>query len=101
MSKTLTTLRRLAEIAPAGGDLTPMEELQGRDLLLKGLDNTETQFGDGFFLHLEDPATGETFECLTSAVVVVKQLNKLQEAGDPFEDLLVRFEKQGRCWIIT
>jgi hypothetical protein len=93
-------VRRLAEIAPAGGELTAMETIQDRDLKLVSADERETQYGRGYLMCLIDPETDEAFECLSSAVVIVKQLDAFKASGDPFEDVIVRFVKQGRCWIM-
>lgn len=99
-TKTATPARRLAEFAPAGGELTSMEELQGRDLRLVSAEPRDTQYGRGYLMALVDPKTDEAFECLSSAVVIVKQLDQFTSGDDVFEQPIVRFAKQGRCWII-
>ena len=91
---------RLAEIAPASGDLTPMEDIKERDLLLVSAEPCETQFGEGYLLTLAQPDGSEPFQTLTSGVVVVKQLKKAL-ADDPFASFIVRFEKSGRAWTIV
>ena len=102
MTKTVTsTPRRLSEIAPAGGSLTPMADLQGRDLRLIEAVERETEYGRGYLMTVVDVESGEAHEVLSSAVVVVKQIDQAKQSGDPFEDLLVRFEKAGRCWVIS
>ena len=102
MTKTVTsTPRRLSEIAPAGGSLTPMAELQGRDLRLIEAVERETEYGRGYLMTVVDVESGEAHEVLSSAVVVVKQLDQAKASGDPFAEFLIRFEKAGRCWIIA
>lgn len=93
------TMPRLSDLAPAGGELTRMEDIQDRDLRLISAEPTETQFGRGYRMTLIDDAGGEAHEVLSSAVVVVKQLDKALE-NDPFAEMIVRFVKLGRCWTI-
>ncbi len=100
MATAKTSYRRLSEIAPAGCNLTPMEDLQGRDWLLTEAIPTDTQFGPGYRLTVQHIDTDETFECLTSAVVVVKQIDKM--ILDKFAlPCIVQFVKQGRAWVIV
>ena len=105
MTKTVTsTPRRLSEIAPAGGSLTPMADLEGRDLRLIEARARQTEYGRGYLMTVVDVESGEAHEVLSSAVVVVKQLDQVRNTphdGDPFAEFLIRFEKAGRCWIIA
>lgn len=97
-----TSPARLSEIAPANGDLMPMEDIKERDLILIAAEERETQFGRGYLLTLIDSArpAEEPYQCLTSGVVVVKQLDKVLE--DPTAlPLTVQFAKSGRAWIIV
>ena len=98
-SKTMPV--RLSSFAPAGGELTKMEDIADRDLRLIACEPTETQYGRGYRMTLvTDEDGGAAFEVLTSAVVVVKQLDAMMER-DPFQETVVNFTKQGRCWIVV
>lgn len=94
------TLPRLSDFAPAGGSRTRMVDIADRDLRLVACEPRETQFGRGYLMTLVDPKGDDAYEVLTSAVVVVAQLDKLMES-DPFQECLVRFEKPGQAWIIV
>ena len=98
--KVETKTVRLADVAPAGGELTRMEDIADRDLRLFDYQVTETQYGPGYRMRLADLKTEDQFEVLTSAVVVVKQLTKMKEV-DPFAEPIVCFTKAGRCWQIV
>lgn len=99
MSKTTAPVR-LSTVSPATGDLTAMEDIKGRDLLLTDAEPRTTEFGEGFLLTLNDPSSGEEFKVLTSAVVVTRQIREAT-TEDPFTPFLVNFQKSGRCWIIV
>lgn len=94
------TPKRVSDVAPSGGELTRMEDIQDRDLILLCAEQTETQYGRGYRLTLTSMDETEGFEVLTNAVVVVKQLDKAL-ADDPFASFVVNFHKQGRCWVIV
>lgn len=91
---------RLAEISPADGDLTPMEDIKDTDLLLVGIDARTTQYGEGYMLTLTDLKGEETFNCLTSAVVVTRQVRQIEEAGHKLP-MIVSFVKSGKAWTIV
>jgi len=95
---------RLSETAPASADLTPMDAIQGQDLVLMSVEARETTYGRGYLLTLtsQDDNDAEVLSCLTSAVVVVGQVDKMLEANKgKFKPCIVRFEKSGRCWVIV
>lgn len=91
---------RLADFAPASGDLTPMSAIEGQDLILMAVEPRTTQFGEGYLLTLTipDDADATVINVLTNAVVVCQQIRKMVEAG--FKPCLVSFVPRGRCWVI-
>jgi hypothetical protein len=95
-----TTPSRLSDVAPAGGELTAMADIEQKDLLLEGAEETETQFGRGYRLTLKEVDGSDVYEVLTNAVVVVKQIDQAFAMNCKFPHL-VRFQKQGKCWIIV
>lgn len=102
MAAKNTMPARLSAIAPPGGALTAMEDIKERDLILLVAEPTETKYGNGYRLTLtETTSDPETYEVLTSAVVVCKQLDKALEANAFCLPMVVRFEKQGQAWIIS
>lgn len=98
-TQTQAPARRVSDIAPSMGELTRMEALQEQDLTLLDAIPQTTQFGEGFLLKVVD-AKGMPHNVLTSAVVVCRQIGDLIASGEPLEGLVVRFVKQGRCWVI-
>lgn len=92
---------RLSDHAPAGGNFTKMEDIADTDLLLHKATPVPTQYGDGYILTLSDLEGSDTFEVITSGVVVVRQLDQMIEGGQCKFPCLVNFTKSGRAWIIV
>ncbi len=95
------TIVRMSDVSPANTDLTPMEHISDTDLKLISFEERETQFGRGYPLTLDDPNREELVSVLTSAVVVVQQLDKMVKDGSFQTGMLVNFTKHGRCWVIV
>lgn len=91
---------RLSDHAPAGGNFTRMQDVADTDLLLHKATPVPTQYGPGYILTLSDLSGGDTFDLLTSGVVVVRQLDQMIES-DCTLPCLVNFTKSGRAWIIV
>ncbi len=96
-----TAFKRATDIVKFGS-LTKMEDLQGVDVLLKSITQTNTDFGPAARIVCED-AQGEEHTLLTSGVAIYPKLLELavQEAQGEIEfPLIVRFVKNGRAWMI-
>ena len=89
---------RLSSFSPAG-DLTPMEDISGVDLLLTHLLEQTTEYGPGYKMSLINQDTQDEYICLSSAKVIYSQLYTFVSNGGMLP-ILVRFAKKGRCWII-
>lgn len=96
------TAPRLAEVAPRGDLPTPMADLEGKDLHLCAVDECETRYGPAFRLRCLDPYEGEEHIVITSGVALRDQLKQAQAllAQEGILYVLVRFVKEGRCWVI-
>jgi len=92
--------KRLSSVAPAS-DLTPLDDLAERDLLLKEMTPaTSSRFGperEGFKVVLEEMDHSNFYETMVFGQVTARQLAKIDPADLP---MVVRFVKSGRCWVI-
>lgn len=90
---------RLSAYSPAG-DLTPMEDIAGTDLMLTHLQEQATEYGHGYKMTLVNQENGDEYTCLSSAKVIVSQLYTFLARDEGKLPMLVRFAKKGRCWVI-
>lgn len=84
-------------------ELTKMEDIQGRDVLLTAIHPAKSEFGPGVRVTCSDAETGEVYELITSGTVLYPKLMELAllvERGQVAFPVAAAFVKKGRTWII-
>ncbi len=104
-AQPLTTERPRLSAYASGGDFTPMEQVEGVDLLIRSIDRIETKFGSAYKLGVTEEATGEVHVLCAGQMVVKGAIDALlaeaNAAGKEIDfPIPARFVKPGKAWLI-
>ena len=83
----------LGDVSSLGGGLR-LDEVAGRDVLILGYDELDTQWGPAVRIAIDD--AGKETSVLTWSKVIIDRVKRL----DGLFPVIGRFEKKGRYWTI-
>lgn len=104
MKLSNTERPRLSQYA-TGGEFTPMEKVEGRELLIQSIDPIETKFGGAFKLGCIDEISGEVHVLCAGQMVIKGAIEALlaeanAEGREVQYPIPVRFIKPGKAWLV-